>query len=174
MTAYTVPAPHETALPARSTDHRKVIPHVVNRLGALAATAGLALAMLSLYLPWLGTDTGSLSAIGITEVIDVRSVVPLLFFGLVMVLVLVAASLITRLGALAAAASATSVVVLLAHIALMWTLYASVGTTDPTLSGLPASATVSWGPYVAAVGFLIAVAGSAWAARAADFHVSDL
>lgn len=174
MTAYTAPAPHRTALPVRATEHRKVIPHVVNRIGALVAVSGLALALISLYLPWLSTGSGSLTAIGITEVVDVRSVAPILFLGLVVVLVLVAASLISRLGALALAAAAVSLVALLAHFAFMWTLYTSVGTADPTLAGLPTDAAVSWGPYVAALGFLVTAAGSAWAARSATFHVSDL
>lgn len=174
MTAYSAPAPHRTALPGRDTAGRKLIPHVTNRIGALIAVAGLALALISLYLPWLGTDSGPLSAIGITEVVDVRSIAPLLFLGLVMILFFVACALITRLGAIATAASVVSVMVFLAHLAFMWTLYTSVGTADPTLAGLPAGAAVSWGPFVAAVGFLLAAGGSAWAARSAGVRVRDL
>lgn len=174
MSSYSAPAPHRAALPTRASDRRKVIPHVANRIGALVSVAGLALALISLFLPWLSTGAGDLSAIEITEVIDVRSIAPVLFLGLVVVMLLVATSLITRLGAVASAATVVSVVILLAHLAFMWTLYSSVGTAEPTLAGLPDGASVTWGTFVAALGFLVAAAGSAWAAKSADFHVSDL
>lgn len=167
MTAYSAPAPHRTQLPTREPDRRKVIPHLTNRLGALLAAAGLLLALASLYLPWLDTGADTLSAIGITEVIDVRSVAPVLFLGLLAILMLNAITLVTRFGAVAIAATIVAVVVLLAHFAFMWALYTSVGSGDATLAGLPAGASVTWGPYVAAVGLLVAAAGSAWAARSA-------
>ena len=75
MTAYTPPAPHRDALPTRTRGRTRLIPHLKNRVGALAAVAGLSLALVSLYLPWLTTRTGtSLSGLGITEIVDVRSV----------------------------------------------------------------------------------------------------
>lgn len=174
LTGYSARAPHRSALPTRAPDRKKVIPHLTNRIGALIATAGLALALVSLYLPWLGSDSGSFTALEITTVIDVRSIAPVLFLGLVVMMVLVVVSLTTRLGAAATAAAIVSGVGLLAHLAFMWILYDSAGTADPTLAGLPAGASVSWGPYIAAIGFLVATGGSAWAARSATFHASDL
>ena len=171
---YSAPAPDRSALPTRAQDSRKVVPHPSNRIGALVATAGLALALISLYLPWLHADSGSFTALDITSVIDVRSVAPVLFLGLVVMMLLVAVSLVTRLGAAATAAAAVSAVGLIAHVAFMWILYDSAGTADPTLAGLPAGAGVSWGPYVAALGFLEATLGSAWAAKSATIHLSDL
>lgn len=167
MTAYSAPAPHRSPLPTREPDRRKVVPHLTNRFGALLATAGLALALVSLYLPWLDTGTGTLSALGITEVIDVRSVAPVLFLGLLAILLLIVITLVTRYGAVAVAATVVAAAVLLAHVAFLWALYTSVGSGDATLAGLPAAASVTWGPYVAAVGLLLATAGSAWAARSA-------
>src|SRR5699024_1998890 len=96
---YSAPAAHRSALPTRAQDRRKVVPHATNRIGALVATAGLALALISLYLPWLHADSGSFTALDITSVIDVRSVAPVLFLGLVVMMLLVAVSLVTRLGA---------------------------------------------------------------------------
>lgn len=173
MTAYSAPAPHRAPMPTREPDRRRVIPHLTSRLGALLATTGLALALLSLYLPWLDTGAGTLSALGITEVIDVRSVAPVLFLGLLAIMVLTVVTLVTRFGAVAIAATIVAVVVLLSHFAFMWALYTSVGSGDATLAGLPAGASVTWGPYVAAVGLLVAAAGSAWAARSASHTGPD-
>ena len=86
MTAYTAPPPHRSALPVRPTARGKVIPRSRNRIGAAASMLGLALALLSLYLPWLATDSapgGSLTAMEITDTIDVRSIATVLFIGLV-------------------------------------------------------------------------------------------
>ena len=166
MTAYSASAPHSTPLPTREPDRRRVIPHLTNRTGALIAFAGLAIALLSLYLPWLDTGSETLSAIGITGVIDVRSVAPVLFLGLLAIGVLSVISLVTRFGAVAVGTTVVAAVVFLSHLAFMWALYTSVGAGDATLAGLPI-ATVTWGPYLAAVGLFMAVVGSAWAARSA-------
>ncbi|MCT2058924.1 MULTISPECIES: hypothetical protein [Dietzia] len=146
-----------------------------NRVGALIAVAGLALALVSLYLPWLHTDGGDqITALGITEIIDVRSVAPVLFLGLVVLLFLVGVTAVTRLGAFAAAGAVVSLVVLAAHLAFVWTLMSSTGNDEPTLSGLPTGASVTFGPWVAALGFVLVAAGSAWAARAADYVFPDV
>ena len=175
MTAYTHPAPHRTALPTRSPSRTRVIPHLINRIGALAAALGLALALLSLYLPWLTTGSGErISALGITEIIDVRSVAPVLFLGLLTLLFLVAVTAATRLGGFAIAAAVVGGIVLLAHLAFMWTLVSSTGTGDPMLSGLPSGAAISFGPFLAALGFMLVTAGSAWAARSAEYVFPDV
>ncbi|AVM65858.1 MULTISPECIES: hypothetical protein [Dietzia] len=146
-----------------------------NRVGALIAVVGLALALVSLYLPWLRTDGGDqITALGITEIIDVRSVAPVLFLGLVVLLFLVGVTAVTRLGAFAAAGAVVSLVVLAAHLAFVWTLMSSTGNDEPTLSGLPTGASVTFGPWVAALGFVLVAAGSAWAARAADYVFPDV
>lgn len=175
MATYTPPAPHRVPLPTRTPARTKVIPHVKNRIGALIAVAGLGLALLSLYVPWLATGGGQISALGITEIIDVRSVAPVLFLGLLVLSFLVVVTAFTRLGAFAAAAAVVSLAALAGHLTFAWTLFASTGTaTEPVLSGLPADATVTYGPYVAALGFLMVAAGSAWAARSAEYVLPDL
>ena len=175
VTAYTPPSPHRSPLPTRTPSRTKVVPHVRNRVGALIAVAGLALALVSLYLPWLRTDGGDqITALGITEIIDVRSVAPVLFLGLVVLLFLVGVTAVTRLGAFAAAGAVVSLVVLAAHLAFVWTLMSSTGSDEPTLSGLPTGASVTFGPWVAALGFVLVAAGSAWAARSAEYVFPDV
>ncbi|MBB1030645.1 hypothetical protein G6027_07050 [Dietzia sp. SLG310A2-38A2] len=170
MPSYTPPAPHRVPLPTRTPARIKTIPHVRNRIGALVAFAGLILALLSLYLPWLSTGRDErISALGITDIIDVRSVAPVLFLGLLVLSFLVTVTALTRLGAFAVAAAVVSIGVLAGHLAFIWTLILSTGSTEPALSGLPANATVTFGPFVAAFGFVMVTAGSAWAARSARY-----
>ena len=175
MSAYTAPAPHRTPLPTRAPTRNKVIPHVKNRIGALTALLGLGLALLSLYLPWLSTSGGEqITALGITEIIDVRSVAPVLFLGLVVLSFLVSVAALSRLGVFAAAAAVVALGVLAAHLAFVWALNASAGAAEPTLSGLPRDAGMTYGPYVAALGFVLVAAGSAWAALSAEYVLPDL
>ena len=175
MTAYTHPAPHRVALPTRAPGKARFVPHVTNRIGALAAAIGLALALLSLYLPWLTTSGGSqITGLGITDILDVRSVAPILFLGLVVLLFLVAVTAATRLGVFAMAGAVVGGIILLAHLAFMWTLVSSTGTGEPLLSGLPSGAAMAYGPFVAAFGFLLVTGGSAWAARSAEYVLPDL
>lgn len=175
MTAYTPRAPHREDRSATSPSRDGLIPHVRNRIGALIAVAGLGAALLSLYLPWLSTDGGGqITAIGITEIIDVRGVAPVLFLGLVLMSFLVAVTTVTRLGAFAYASAIVALAVLAAHLAFVWTLGSSTGSADPILAGLPSDASVTFGPYVAALGFVLVAAGSVWAARAADYLFPDV
>lgn len=175
MASYTHPAPHRAALPTRAPAQMRVIPHVTNRIGALAAALGLALALLSLYLPWLTTGRGEpISALGITEIIDVRSVAPVLFLGLLTLLFLVAVTAATRLGGFAIAGAVVGGIILLAHLAFMWTLVSSTGSGDPMLSGLPSGAAISFGPFLAALGFILVTLGCAWTARSADYVFPDM
>jgi hypothetical protein len=147
-----------------------MIPPTRNRIGASASLTGLALALLSLYLPWLSTGGGEqISALGITEVIDVRSVAPVLFLGLLGLFFLVTVTAFTRLGAFAAAAGVVAAGALACHLAFVWILVESTGSTEPALSGLPADATVTFGPVVAALGFVMTTAGSAWTAWSAEY-----
>ena len=97
----------------------------------------------------------------------------MLFLGLVILLFLVAVTAATRLGAFAIAGAVVGGIVLLAHLAFMWTLVSSTGTGDPLLSGLPSGAAISYGPFLAALGFIMVTFGSAWAARAADYLLPD-
>ncbi|MCZ4539029.1 MULTISPECIES: hypothetical protein [Dietzia] len=135
---------------------------------------GLAVALLSLYLPWLSTGRGEqITALGITDLIDVRSVAPVLYLGLVGMLLLVAATAVTRLGAFALAAAVVAAGALVGHLAFVWILIASTGEAEPMLSGLPADASVTFGPYVAALGFVTVAAVSAWAAFTAEYVHPD-
>ncbi|WP_234414839.1 MULTISPECIES: hypothetical protein [unclassified Dietzia] len=157
-------------LPTRTPARTKRIPHVRNRIGVLMAFAGLAVSLLSLFLPWLSAGGGErISGLGITEIIDVRSVAPVLFLGLLVLALLVTVTAFTRLGAFAVAAAVMAAGVLAGHLAFVWTLILSTGSTTPALSGLPANASVTFGPYVAASGFVVVSAASAWAARSARY-----
>lgn len=175
MTAYTPPAPHRAALPTRTRGRTKLIPHLKNRVGALVAAGGLALALLSLYLPWLSSATGEgITALGIAEIIDVRSVAPVLFLGLVVLLFLVGVTAATRLGAFAASAAVVAFGALVAHLTFVWILLSSTGASEPMLAGLPTGTTVTFGPYLAALGFILVTAGSAWAAHSAEYILPDI
>lgn len=175
MTAYTPRAAHREDRAERSPSRAGLIPHVRNRIGALIAAAGLGFALLSLYLPWLSTDGGEqITAIGITEIIDVRGIAPALFLGLVLMSFLVVVTMLTRLGAFAYAGAAVALAVLAAHLAFVWTLMSSTGSADPILAGLPSEASVTYGPYIAVLGFVLVAGGSIWAARAADYLFPDI
>lgn len=102
-----------------------------------------------------------------------RSVAPVLFLGLVVLLFLVAVTAATRLGAFAMAGALVGGIILLAHLAFMWTLVSSTGAGEPLLSR-PSGAAVSYGPFVAALGFLLVTGGSAWAARSAEYIFPDV
>lgn len=87
---------------------------------------------------------------------------------------LVVVTTVTRLGAFAYASAIVALAVLAAHLAFVWTLGSSTGGADPILAGLPSDASVTFGPYVAALGFVLVAAGSVWAARAADYLFPDV
>lgn len=175
MTAYTPHAPQDERRAATARPRARLIPHVRNRIGALMAVAGLAFALLSLYLPWLSTAAGEqITALGITDLVDIRGIAPILFLGLVLMSFLVAVTALTRLGAFAYAGALVALVVLAAHLVFVWTLFSSTGGEDPILTGLPPDASVSFGPYLAVVGFVLVAAGSIWAARAADYLFPDI
>ena len=175
-----VPTPVSTATPrsivapAPERVRGGLIPAVRVRLGGIVAFAGLAVALLSLYLPWLsGTGVSSVTAIGLTEVLDLRAMMPLNFIGLIALAALTSITLVTRLGVFALLNAAVASLVLVAHCAFIAVLIASNGATDPLIAGLPAGASVAYGPYVSALGFLLVIAGSVWVARSADYRMPD-
>lgn len=170
MTAYTPPSPHRIPLPTRTPSRTKVIPRGRSRICGLVGVASLAIALLSLYLPWLNTGRGDrITALGITDLIDVRSVAPVLLLGLVGLLLLVVATAATRYGAFALAAAVIALGILTGHLAFVWILFASTGGSEPMVSGLPVDASVTFGPFVATLGFVMVVAVTAWAAHTAEY-----
>lgn len=174
MAAQTTPVTHPSPLSAHSRERRKIIPHLRNNLGGLIAFVGLALALLSLYLPWVATENGGgITGLGLTEILDLRAMAPVNFLGLIVLSVLTSVTLFTRLGFFALANAIVAAVVLGAHLAFVWVLIGSTNTSDPVLSGLPTGAAVTYGPFIAAIGFVLVVAGSAWAAKSAEYLLPD-
>ncbi|EYT62367.1 hypothetical protein H483_0110875 [Dietzia sp. UCD-THP] len=164
----------QTPPPAATTRGGKIVPLLRSRVGGLIAVAGLALALLSLYLPWLSTATGGgITALDLTEVLDLRAMAPLNFLGLLVLLVLVAVTVFTRLGFFAAANAVLATLVLIAHLIFVWVLFNSTDTADPMLAGLPDGTSVTYGPFVAAVGFILVIAGSVLAAKSAEYLLPD-
>lgn len=160
--------------PTPASAQSKIIPHVRVRIGGLVALAGLGIALLSLYLPWMTGGSGpTITAIDLTEVLDLRAMMPINFLGLVVLCALVAITLVTRLGVFAVLSAAITVLVLLAHVAFVWVLIGSTNTSEPLISGLPAGSSVSYGPYISAVGFIVVIAGSVWAAKSAEYQMPD-
>ncbi|MGF0226567.1 hypothetical protein ACQR3Q_12425 [Dietzia natronolimnaea] len=174
MAAQTTPVTRTSPPSASTPAGGKIIPHLRNRVGGLIAVAGLALALLSLYLPWLSTGTGGgISALDLTEILDLRAMAPLNFLGLLVLSVLVAVTLFTRLGFFAAANAVLASLVLIAHLIFVWVLFNSTDTSDPMLAGLPDGTSVTYGPFVAAIGFVLVIAGSALAAKSAEYLLPD-
>lgn len=177
MAAYATHAPgHDTpsgAGPATRGGRRKSIPIVQSRVGAPVAFVGLAVALLSLYLPWVSGGGQTLSGLVLPEVLGLREITPVNFLGLVGLSFLTAVTLVARLGIFAILNAVTAALVLIAHLAFMWVLYGSTGTADPILSGLSVEASVAYGPYVAVVGFLLVIVGSAVAAKNAEYMLPD-
>ncbi|MEB8327649.1 hypothetical protein NGF75_16895 [Dietzia kunjamensis] len=158
----------------RSTARRgKGAPVVRSRVGGPVAFAGLAIALLSLYLPWVAGGGESFSGLVLPEVLGLREITPVNFLGLVGLSFLSAVVLVSRLGIFAILNAVTASLVLIAHLAFVYVLYGSTGTADPILSGLPMEMTVTYGPYVAVVGFLMVIAGSAVAATSAEYMLPD-
>lgn len=151
-----------------------ILPHVRVRLGGIVAFAGLAVALLSLYLPWLsGSGGASVTAIDLTEVLDLRAMMPINFLGLIVLSALAAITLATHLGVFALLNAAVATLVLAAHCAFVWVLIGSTGSSDPLIAGLPAGTSVTYGPYVSALGFLLVIAGSLWVAKSAEYQLPD-
>lgn len=176
-----MPTPVSTTTPrsvaAPAPEHPRIagiLPHVRVRLGGIVAFAGLAVALLSLYLPWLsGSGGASVTAIDLTEVLDLRAMMPINFLGLIVLSALAAITLATHLGFFALLNAAVATLVLAAHCAFVWVLIGSTGSTDPLIAGLPAGTSVTYGPYVSALGFLLVIAGSLWAAKSAEYQLPD-
>lgn len=167
-------SPRSVDSPAPKRNRGGVIPHVRVRLGGIIAFAGLAVALLSLYLPWLTIEGGSsVTAIGLTEVLDLRAMMPVNFLGLIVLCALAAITLVTRLGIFALLNAAVAGLVLIAHCIFLWVLISSTGSSDPLIEGLPAGSSVAYGPYISALGFILVIAGSVWVARSAEYRMPD-
>lgn len=158
---------------APAPDGGKIIPHVRNRVGGLIAFGGLAIALLSLFVPWLSGGGRSITGIGITEILDLRAMLPLNFLGLIVLSFLASVMLFTRLGIFAILNAVTATAVLAAHLTFVWVLMNSTGASDPLWSGLPAGTSVTYGPYLAALGFVMVIAGSVLSTRAAEYLLPD-
>lgn len=178
MTTHATPAPDRTDASATATAAPepaggKVIPHLRNGVGGVIAFAGLAIALLSLFVPWLSGAGRSITGIGITEVLDLRAMLPLNFLGLIVLSFLASVMLFARLGIFAIMNAITATAVLAAHLTFVWVLMNSTGASDPLLSGLPAGVSVTYGPFLAALGFVMVIVGSVLASRAAEYLLPD-
>lgn len=109
----------------------------------------------------------------VPEVLDLRSVTPVNFLGLIVLSFLAVVTLVSRLGLFAILNAASGTLVLIVHLIFVWMLYSSIGASDPLLDGMPAGVSVSYGPYVAALGFLLVIVGSVIAARSAEYLLPD-
>lgn len=144
-----------------------------SRTGAIIALIGVAVALSSLFLPWLADADRTFSPMELSEIIDIRGVAPLLFFGLGGVTLWVVLSLMTRLGVFAILGAVASGIVLVAHVVLIVVLFVSVGQGEPLLSGLPTGTSVTYGVFIAALGLALAVVGSVWAVTVAEHRMPD-
>lgn len=143
------------------------------RFGAVLALVGVAVALLSLFLPWLADADRTFSPMELSEIIEIKGIAPLLFFGLGGVTLWVVLSLMTRLGVFAILAAVASGIVLVAHVVLIVVLFVSLGQDEPLLSGLPMGTSVTYGVFIAALGLALAVGGSVWAVTVAEHRMPD-
>lgn len=174
MTSHATPdAEHSTTASASRAGGRKPVPVVQSRIWGPLAFAGLLIALASLYLPWVSGGGQSYSGLALPELLDLRAITPVNFLGLIGMSFFASVTLVARLGIFAILNAVTATLVLIAHVAFVWVLYGSTGTADPILAGLPAEVSVSYGPYVAVVGFVLVILGSIEAARTADYLLPD-
>lgn len=155
------------------TTTARATPVVQSRVGAPLAFVGLALAMLSLFLPWLAGEGQQITGLGVTETLDLKAMAPLNFLGLLVLAFLTSVTLFTRLGIFAILNALAASAVLIAHLTFVWVLINSAGSSSPVLSGLPDGVSISYGPFLAAIGFLLMIIGSVFAARSAEYLLPD-
>lgn len=97
----------------------EVGPVVRSWVGGLVAFAGLAIALLSLGLPWVSGGGESFSGLALPEVRGLRETTPVNFLGLVVLSLLSAVVLVSRLGIVAIVNGVTAVLVLITHLAFV-------------------------------------------------------
>ncbi|HMT50490.1 hypothetical protein [Dietzia sp. UBA5065] len=174
MTIHAPHVPDRAASPESATaGTRKAQPVIQSRVGAPVALAGLAIALISLYLPWVSGGGQSITGISLPDVLGLRAITPVNFLGLVGLSVLAVVTLLSRLGIFAILNAVTATLVLVAHLGFVWVLYGSTGTSEPTLTGLSPEMAVTYGPYVAVIGFVLVIAGSVAAAMSAEYLLPD-
>lgn len=173
MTTHATPAPEQSGSRAAPPSRRRAIHLIRIRNGGLVAFVGLAVALVSLFVPWLSGDGQQISGLGVTELLDLRAMAPLNFLGLVVLSFLTSVTLFTKLGIFAIANALAASAVLIAHLTFVWVLVSSTGTTSPVISGLPSGVSVTYGPVLAAIGFLVVIVGSVSAARTAEYLLPD-
>lgn len=174
MTIHATPHSERMNSPVEAPDGRdKKAPVVRSRVGGPVAFAGLALALVSLFVPWLSGAGQGISGLGLTETLDLRAMAPLNFLGLLVLGFLTSVTLFTRLGIFAILNAVTATLVLVAHLGFVWVLVGSTGTAEPILAGLPAEMSITYGPFLAAVGFVLVIVGSAIAAMSAEYLMPD-
>lgn len=173
MKSNATPAPERSVTRATSPRRGRSIPLAPLRNGALIAVVGLALALISLFLPWLSGPGQQITGLGVTETLDLRAMAPLNFLGLLVLLFFTSVTLFTRLGIFAIANALAASAVLVAHLTFVWVLLSSADSTSPVLSGLPPGVSVTYGPFVAAIGFAVVIIGSVWAAKSAEYLLPD-
>lgn len=98
---------------------------------------------------------------------------PLNFLGLIVLAFLGTVMLLTRLGIFAILNAVVATAVLAAHLTFIWVLMNSTGASDPLLAGLPSGTSVAYAPFIAALGFVMVIAGSVVVARSADYLMPD-
>ena len=77
------PAEHTTARGDAPSRRRKAGPVIGSRVGGLVAFAGLVIALISLYLPWVSGGGGSVTGAALPKVLGLREITPVNFLGLV-------------------------------------------------------------------------------------------
>lgn len=172
MTSKTTPATERSAHAAPPARGRAT-PLASLRNGGMLAFLGLAIALISLFVPWISGQGQQITGLGVTEVLDLRSMAPLNFLGLVVLGFLTSVTLFTRLGIFAIANALVASAVLVAHLTFTWVLFSSTDPANAVISGLPSGVSVTYGPFLAAAGFLVMIIGSVWAAKSAEYLLPD-
>lgn len=147
--------------------------HLRNRMGGLISVVGLALALASLWLPWLVGPGISINGLDVPDVLDLRAVTPVNVLGLIGLFFFTILTVVSRLGIFAIVNAAIGILVLIAHSTFVWMLHGSTDSASPIFEAMPSGLSVSYAPYVAVVAFILVVVGSVIAARSAQYLMPD-